>query len=70
MQETADPAELIPERPMPPARRSAFSWRSKQARGVIYQILVLSLVAFLVWLLVSNTLANMKARGIQSGFDF
>ena len=63
-------AELIPARAMPPARRSAFSWRSKQARGVIYQIVVLSLVAFLVWLLVSNTLANMKARGIQSGFDF
>ena len=63
-------ADLIPARAMPPARRSAFSWRSKQARGVIYQILVLSLVAFLVWLLVSNTLANMKARGIQSGFDF
>ena len=63
-------ADLIPARAMPPARRSAFSWRSKQARGVIYQILVLSIVAFLIWLLVSNTLANMKARGIQSGFDF
>ena len=61
---------LLPPRAMPPARRSAFSWRSKQARGVIYQLLVLSLVAFLVWLLLSNTLANMKARGIQSGFDF
>ena len=24
----------------------------------------------MVWLLVTNTLANMKARGIQSGFDF
>jgi general L-amino acid transport system permease protein len=63
-------ADLIPARAMPPARRGAFSWRSKQARGVIYQVLVLSLVAFLVWLLIGNTLANMKARGIQSGFDF
>ena len=70
MLETPVQADLIPARAMPPARRSAFSWRSKQARGVIYQLLVLSLVAFLVWLLVSNTLANMKARGIQSGFDF
>jgi general L-amino acid transport system permease protein len=70
MPDTPIEAVLIPARPMPPARRSAFSWRSKQARGVIYQILVMSLVAFLVWLLVSNTLANMKARGIQSGFDF
>jgi general L-amino acid transport system permease protein len=70
MPDTPIEAVLIPPRGMPPPRRSAFSWRSKQARGVIYQILVMSLVAFLVWLLVSNTLANMKARGIQSGFDF
>jgi general L-amino acid transport system permease protein len=37
---------------------------------VVYQVLVLCLIAFMVWLLVSNTLSNMKARGIQSGFDF
>ena len=61
---------LIPPRTAPPPRRGAFSWRSKQARGAVYQIFVLSLIAFLVWLLVSNTLSNMKSRGIQSGFDF
>ncbi len=55
---------------MPPPRRSAFSWRSKQARSVIYQVLALATISFLIWLLVTNTLANMKARGIQSGFDF
>lgn len=27
-------------------------------------------VALLAWLLISNTLANMRTRGIQSGFDF
>ena len=70
MQETPVQPALIPPRAAPPPRRSAFSWRSQQARGVVYQILVLSLIAFLVWLLVSNTLSNMKARGIQSGFDF
>ena len=61
---------LIPPRTAPAPRRSSFSWRSKQARGVVYQLLVLSFIAFMVWLLVSNTLSNMKARGIQSGFDF
>jgi len=70
MPDLPEQAFLIPARTMPPPKRGAFSWRSKQARGVIYQILVMALVAFLVWLLVSNTLANMKARGIQSGFDF
>ena len=70
MPETPVQAVLIPARPLPAARRGSFSWRSKQVRGVIYQVLVLGVVAFLAWLLVSNTLANMKARGIQSGFDF
>ena len=70
MPETPAQPALIPPRTAPAPRRSAFSWRSKQARGVVYQILVLSFIAFMVWLLVSNTLSNMKARGIQSGFDF
>ncbi|OYZ73385.1 MAG: amino acid ABC transporter permease, partial [Polaromonas sp. 39-63-203] len=60
----------MPPRPMPAARRGSFSWRSKQVRGAIYQLLVLAAVGFLAWLLISNTLANMKSRGIQSGFDF
>lgn len=61
---------LIPARPAPALRRRVFSWRSKQARAVVYQILAVSLIVFLVWLLVSNTMSNMKTRGIQSGFDF
>jgi general L-amino acid transport system permease protein len=72
MSDTPSPAphRMIQARSMPPPKRSAFSWRSKQARGVIYQVLALATIGFLVWLLVSNTLSNMKARGIQSGFDF
>ena len=61
---------MIPSRPAPSSRRRHFSWRSKQARAIVYQIIAVSVLVFLVWLLVSNTLSNMKARGIQSGFDF
>ncbi|WP_431099041.1 amino acid ABC transporter permease [Polaromonas aquatica] len=61
---------LIPARPAPALRRRVFSWRSKQARAVVYQILAVSLIVFLIWLLVSNTMSNMRTRGIQSGFDF
>jgi general L-amino acid transport system permease protein len=61
---------LIPARPAPALRRRVFSWRSKQARALVYQVLAVSLIVFLVWLLVSNTMSNMKTRGIQSGFDF
>jgi len=47
-----------------------WTWRSQAFRGVVYQILaVIVLVAAGAYLL-HNTLENMRARGIQSGFDF
>ncbi|MDB5963604.1 MAG: transporter permease subunit, partial [Polaromonas sp.] len=61
---------LIPARQAPVAQRRGFSLRSSRTRGVLYQVLAVVLVALLGWLLVSNTLANMRLRGIQSGFDF
>ncbi len=60
-------SSLVPARP-PVAR--PFSWRGAKARGIVYQVLAVAVIALLGWLLVSNTLANMRARGIQSGFDF
>jgi general L-amino acid transport system permease protein len=56
------------ERRPPPKR--AFSWRSQAFRSVVYQIIALGVLAGLVWYLAHNTLANMQARGIQSGFGF
>lgn len=47
-----------------------WSLRSSATRGLIYQIIAVALLALVVWYLASNTLANMKARGIQSGYDF
>lgn len=46
------------------------SWRSRAVRGVVWQVLVLGLVGALLWFLAHNTIVNMEARGIQSGFDF
>jgi general L-amino acid transport system permease protein len=63
-------AELIKPRPAPPAKERSFSLRSRAFRGLVYQLLAVIVVVLLVWLLVSNTLANMRLRGIQSGFDF
>ncbi|WP_421955667.1 amino acid ABC transporter permease [Polaromonas sp.] len=60
---------LIPPRPAPAATRH-FSWHGRKARSVAYQVLAVLAIALLGWLLVSNTLANMRLRGIQSGFDF
>jgi general L-amino acid transport system permease protein len=53
----------------PPKARS-WSWRSKAFRGVLYQVIVLGLIVAAAAYLFSNTLENMRARGIKSGFDF
>ena len=53
----------------PPKTRS-WSWRSKAFRGVLYQVIVLGLIFLAGAYLFSNTLENMRVRGIQSGFDF
>ena len=39
-------------------------------RSILYQVLFLVALVFVVWLLVSNTIENLRARGLKSGFDF
>ena len=53
-----------------PKRGLSLTWRSQAFRGLVFQILAVALVALGVWYLAHNTLANMQARGIRSGFDF
>ncbi|MFZ2739334.1 MAG: ABC transporter permease subunit [Burkholderiaceae bacterium] len=50
--------------------KKELSWRSQLFRGYVYQAIAVGLIALLLWFLVSNTLSNMRVRGIQSGFDF
>ena len=52
----------------PPKKK--WSWRSQAFRGLVYQVVALSLIALALWYLGHNTLINMRERGIQSGFDF
>ncbi len=51
-------------------KKRDWSWRSQAFRGIIYQLIAVGLLAFAVWWLASNTLENMRVRGIQSGFGF
>ena len=53
-----------------PRARNAWSWRSRAFRGLVYQVVAAATIAALAWFLWSNTLHNMRVRGIQSGFDF
>src|SRR6185295_19146192 len=54
----------------PAPRKRDWSWRSQAFRGIVYQIIAIGLLIFAVWWLPSNTLENMRVRGIQSGFGF
>ena len=63
-------AEPIPARRPPPARLRSLSWSSPRLRAQVYQIGAVVLLVLAVGFLVVNTLQNMRARGIQSGFDF
>jgi len=60
---------MIAARPAPPRKR-VWSWRSKALRSLLYQVLALGLLFAAGFYLFSNTLQNMRVRGIQSGFDF
>ena len=53
----------------PPKKRN-WSWRSQAFRGIVYQVIAISVIVAAVWFLAHNTLYNMRIRGIQSGFDF
>ncbi|MDY7547601.1 ABC transporter permease subunit [Glaciimonas sp. CA11.2] len=45
-------------------------WRSKSTRSAIYQVIALAAVIAMATYLLHNTFTNMRARGVQSGFDF
>jgi general L-amino acid transport system permease protein len=45
-------------------------WNDERVRGVLYQIAVLAGIVGLGWFLVANTLSNLNARHIATGFDF
>jgi general L-amino acid transport system permease protein len=56
--------------PKKPPPKKHWSWRSQAFRGVVYQIVAVTVIGLAVWFLAHNTLVNMRVRGIQSGFDF
>ena len=45
-------------------------WNDRRVRAILYQVIFLAALAFGVWLLVDNTIANLRERGLRSGFDF
>ena len=53
-----------------PRKAFQFSWSDPRFRNVVWQVLIIGIVAAIVWYLVSNTSRNLEARRIATGFDF
>jgi general L-amino acid transport system permease protein len=53
-----------------PSKKLRWSWRSASFRRIVYQIVAIVVVFAIGAYLVRNTLYNMRARGIQSGYDY
>lgn len=60
----------MPNQVSPPRPKRRLSWNDPGFRALIYQALVLGIVGFVVWYLVSNTLHNLAVRNISTGFGF
>lgn len=51
------------------ATASSF-WRDPDKRAIIYQVLVVAVIAWFIYAIVHNTATNMEQRGLASGFGF
>lgn len=54
----------------PPAAPVNLSPNNPTVRAILYQVLVVGVVALAVWYLVTNTMTNLETRKIATGFGF
>jgi general L-amino acid transport system permease protein len=53
-----------------PRRRLRLSWSDPVFRSIVWQIIIIGLVAAIAWYLIHNTNQNLAARHIATGFGF
>ncbi len=58
------PARAAPKKPL------QFRWSDPRFRNIVWQVVVIGIVAAIVWYLVQNTSRNLAARRIATGFAF
>ena len=63
-----DPRHLPPR--AAPKKALSLSWSDPRFRNIVWQVVVLGIVAAIVWYLVQNTSRNLAARRIATGFAF
>lgn len=45
-------------------------WNDPDKRALLFQVIVAAVVAFMVIVIVDNTVTNLEKRGVTTGFDF
>jgi general L-amino acid transport system permease protein len=53
-----------------PKKRLRLSWSDPRFRAIVWQVVIVGVVAAILWYLISNTSANLAARHIATGFGF
>ncbi len=69
MSATASDPRLTPTR-QAPRKQFQFSWSDPRFRSLVWQVLIVGVIALIVWYLVSNTNRNLEQRHIATGFDY
>ena len=62
--------EKSQHKPPPPPESSTKFWHDPKKRAVLFQLLLVGTLLLFVLYIVSNTLNNLDARGITTGFGF
>lgn len=52
------------------ARRMHSPWSDPRIRSLLWQVIIVGIVAALAWYLISNTMRNLEARHVATGFAF
>lgn len=45
-------------------------WRDPDKRALVYQVVVVAIIGWLLYSMITNTATNMEAQGLASGFGF
>ncbi len=53
-----------------PRKRIRLSWSDPVFRSIVWQVLIIGVIAAIVWYLAANTHRNLAARRIATGFEF
>jgi general L-amino acid transport system permease protein len=53
-----------------PSKGVSLSWSDPRFRAIVWQVLIVGLLAAGLWYLISNTATNLEQRRIATGFDF